>query len=73
MGTKHGICRWCGTVGKRSATHVPMNKAGNSNPMRPAVEKTDGTVTTTELGRAKQGGIRGYWFCAECSRRTAAR
>jgi hypothetical protein len=68
---RYGPCRLCGAVVERSDTHVPAHAAGNRGGMRSTVMRTskDG-MTTLERDSERPGGMRGWWFCADCNGKT---
>lgn len=67
-GPRSGRCRLCGTVGNLSRTHVPAEAGGNDQPTRTSVTRPgeDG-LPTLGLGRPRDGGIWGRWFCERCN------
>jgi len=68
---RHGTCGLCGFVGKLSKTHIPARASGNTSPSRAAVERIDASgVPLIGLGRPRDGGLFGWWFCEACNGRT---
>lgn len=66
---KEGTCGLCGIWGQLSETHVPPKKSGNENRMT----RSGRNRNTSELvqSRPRRGlGIRGYFLCESCNRRT---
>jgi hypothetical protein len=68
---KRGDCRLCRRRTYLTRTHIPAKSAGNVGTAQPpVVEIGEDGKETYGLGSEQLGGIRDYWFCADCNNRT---